>query len=128
MPASLPSRRVLVADDNQDAAETTADVLRLGGYEVMIAYDGKQAVEVARLFQPDAAILDINMPVMDGYEAASEIRRQHASVRRLVLIALTGRADPSDQERSRQAGFDRHLTKPAPPMDLCVLLDTYFDR
>jgi hypothetical protein len=73
MHAPLPSRRVLVADDNEDAAEATADVLRLGGYEVMIAYDGKQAVKVARVFQPDVAILDINMPVMDGYEVALEI-------------------------------------------------------
>jgi CheY-like chemotaxis protein len=126
MTASPSTRRVLVADDNEDAAETTADILRLGGYEVVIAYDGKQAVEVARVFEPDVAILDINMPVMDGYEAALEIRRQHASARRLFLVALTGRADPSDEERSRQAGFDRHLTKPAPPTDLCALLDSYF--
>jgi CheY-like chemotaxis protein len=122
----MPNRRVLVADDNEDAAETTADVLRLGGYEVTVVYDGKQAVELARVFQPDVAILDINMPVMDGYEAAAEIRREHTSPRRLLLVALTGRSDQSDVERSHQAGFDRHLNKPAPATDLAVLIESYF--
>ena len=65
------------------------------------------------------------MPVMDGYEAAIELRRQHGAGRRLVLFALTGRSDPSDVERSLQAGFDRHLTKPALGAALCELVDSY---
>lgn len=121
-------RRILIADDNEDAAETAADLLRLGGYDVLAVYGGRQAVDAARSFQPDVAILDINMPVMDGYEAAMELRRQQGTGRRLVLFALTGRTDPSDVERSRQAGFDRHLTKPAPGTDLCELVDSYVGR
>ena len=126
MENSSPSpRRVLVADDNEDAADTTAELLRLKGHEVMAVYNGLQAVEAARLFQPDVAVLDINMPVMDGYEAAVELRKQHGATRRLLLIALTGRTDPLDKERSRQAGFDRHLTKPAPGEDLCSLIASF---
>ncbi len=125
MENSISPRRVLVADDNADAADTTAELLRLDGHEVMAVYDGLQAVEAARLFQPEVAILDINMPVMDGYEAALELRRQHGAARRLLLVALTGRTDPLDKERSRQSGFDRHLTKPAPGEALCELIASY---
>ncbi len=125
MEKSSSPRRVLVADDNEDAADATAELLRLDGQQVVAVYNGSQAVEAARLFQPDVAILDINMPVMDGYETALELRKQHGAARRLLLIALTGRTDPLDKERSRQAGFDRHLDKPAPVDVLCELVASY---
>ena len=104
-----PPCRVLVADDNADAAEMMRLMLGLRGHDVRVAEDGIGAVEVARAFEPDIAFLDIGMPRMDGYEAARRIR---ALGRRIVLVALTGWGQDEDKLRSREAGFDHHLTKP----------------
>jgi PAS domain S-box-containing protein len=113
-PASVPPGvRVLVADDNRDAADTLCRILSMYGYEVRSAYDGDAALEVSESFRPHAAVLDIGMPVRDGYEVARELRaRRGAGLR---LIALTGWGAEADVKRAREAGFDHHLTKPADP-------------
>jgi signal transduction histidine kinase/CheY-like chemotaxis protein len=104
--------RVLVADDNRDAAETLATLLQVLGNDVKVAYDGVQAVEVARTFRPHVILLDIGMPLLDGYAAAREIRRD-PQIRVVKLVALTGWGQEQDHLRVRAAGFDEHIVKPA---------------
>ena len=111
--AAPPGMRVVVADDNRDAADTLCRVLALYGYEVRSAYDGGAALEVCDAFRPHAAVLDIGMPVRDGYEVARELRARRGAA--LRLIALTGWGSEEDVRRARAAGFDHHLTKPADP-------------
>jgi CheY-like chemotaxis protein len=120
-PAAPGRRRVLVADDNRDAIGTLAMFLERSGHTVRTAADGVEAVEVARSFHPDVAVLDIGMPRMDGYEVA---RRLRASGEDCVLIALTGWGQADDHRRSREAGFDYHLIKPVQPSTLVKLLAT----
>jgi PAS domain S-box-containing protein len=112
-------RRILVVDDNVDAAETLADLLRALGHEVAIAYDGPQALIALESFDADVAVLDIGLPVMDGYELAGRIRGA-APGRRPRLVALTGYGLPDDVTRGRAAGFDEHLIK---PVDIDALLE-----
>ena len=104
--------RVLVVDDNLDAAESLAMLLTFNGHEVRVANDGPSALASAIEFMPDAIALDIGLPGLDGYETARQIRR-HVPLRRTVLIALTGYGQELDHRRSREAGFDHHLVKPA---------------
>jgi len=104
-------RRVLVADDNEDSAETLSLLLQSMGHEVRSAHDGLRAVEEAEDFRPDVALLDIGMPGLDGYEVARRIRARPWGAG-VVLIALTGWGEDEDRRRSREAGFDRHLLKP----------------
>jgi PAS domain S-box-containing protein len=112
-PIASPGVRVLVADDNRDAADTLCRILALYGYEVRSVYDGAAALDVCESFQPHAAVLDIGMPGRTGYEVARELRaRRGAGLR---LIALTGWGTEGDVQRARDAGFDHHLTKPADP-------------
>jgi CheY-like chemotaxis protein/anti-sigma regulatory factor (Ser/Thr protein kinase) len=108
-----PSCRVLVAEDIPDAAEMMRLMIKFMGHEVRIAADGVEAVEMAREFEPQIALLDIGMPRMDGYEAARQIRAAMGG--RVVLVALTGFGQEDDQRRAYEAGFDRHVTKPAEP-------------
>ena len=109
--------RVVVADDNSDAAETLAMLLRAEGHEVALAANGVEAVEQVNLFAPDLVLLDLGMPVMSGVEAARAIRAgPHGPAVRLV--AVTGWGQPADRDRTRQAGFDLHLVKPVTPQDL----------
>jgi signal transduction histidine kinase/CheY-like chemotaxis protein len=111
-PAAVPPhRRILVADDNADSAESLALLLTLRGSEVRIAHDGWEAVEAAAAFRPDIVLLDIGMPRLNGYEAARRIREQGRG-ERVVLIALTGWGQDEDRQRSTDAGFDFHLVKP----------------
>jgi PAS domain S-box-containing protein len=112
-PASAP-RRVLVVDDNVDAAESIAKLLRLAGHEVECVYDGPQALQGATRSRPDVVVLDIGLPGMDGYEVARRLRTL-PQFRHTALIALTGYGQDSDRQSSRQAGFDHHLTKPVDP-------------
>ena len=105
--------RVLVADDNPDAAEMMRLMLSFKGHDVRVAVDGVQAVEIARTFMPHVAFLDIGMPRMDGYAAARAIR--HDLGRQTMLVALTGWGQDEDKRRSRASGFDHHLTKPPEP-------------
>ena len=106
------ARRVLVVDDNADAAESLAALLELSGHATRVANDGDEALRVAREFSPEIVFLDIGMPGKDGYEVAKELRAS-AQTRQAVLVALTGWGARDDRVRSRMAGFDHHLTKPA---------------
>ena len=113
--------KVLIADDNKDAADSMGMLLDANGYEVHVVYDGLEAVEVANRMEPDAILLDIGMPKLNGYDAARSIRRQTWAAR-TVLIALTGWGQPEDRQRSAEAGFDRHLVK---PVDLDALENAF---
>jgi signal transduction histidine kinase/ActR/RegA family two-component response regulator len=104
--------RVLVADDNRDAAESLAALLQVLGNDVKVAYDGMEAVAAARTFRPQVILLDIGMPLLDGYGAAREIRRD-PQIRVAKLVALTGWGQDEDRQRVRAAGFDEHIVKPA---------------
>ena len=111
-PASRPvGLRIVVADDNRDAADTLARMLRILGHEVVTAYDGAQAVELAEASRPDLVLLDIGMPKLNGYEAARRIRSEPWGTS-MVLIALTGWGQEEDRRRAAEAGFDDHLVKP----------------
>ena len=114
-------RKILVADDNQDAANTLALLLRLAGHEVRTAHGGQAALTLAREFHPEFALLDIGMPDLDGYEVARRLRLTDAG-KNLRLIALTGWGQDEDKRRAREAGFDHHLTKPVDPRRLDALL------
>jgi PAS domain S-box-containing protein len=105
-----PGRRVLVVDDNRDAAELLAEALRMEGYETQVAFDGPSALRLAAEFRPELAFLDIGLPVMDGYDLARRLRAMEQGP--LVLVAVTGYGQPSDRARSTEAGFDEHLVKP----------------
>jgi PAS domain S-box-containing protein len=120
-PVTTPSRRILIVDDNPDAADTLALLLRLGGQEVEVAYDGPTGLARAREFQPAVILLDIGMPGMDGYEVARRLRREPA-LGATVLVALTGWGQEEDRRRGREAGFDHHLVKPVEPRTLQNLL------
>ena len=100
---------MLVVDDNVDAAEMLAELLRASGYTTSIAHDGPVALELARSFRPDIALVDIGLPVMDGYEVARRLRDMLNGAR---LIAVTGYGQQGDRDRSLAAGFDAHLVKP----------------
>jgi len=106
--------RVLVADDNRDAAESLSLVLRFIGYEVFTAFNGTEALEIGARERPHAAIIDIGMPGMSGHEVARRMRLE-AWGRHAVLIALTGWGQDQDKQAARAAGFDEHLTKPVDP-------------
>ncbi|MGH7607049.1 MAG: response regulator, partial [Gemmatimonadales bacterium] len=114
--------RILVADDNQDSAESLAMLLRLSGHDVRTAHDGQEAVAIAQEFQPEVALLDLGMPTLTGYDAARRIREQPGGAK-VVLIALTGWGQEEFRRRSRDAGFDHHLTKPVAVDALERLLD-----
>ena len=116
-----PALRVLVVDDCQDTTGTLAMVLRSWGHEVHLAHDGPAALEATRAFRPQAVLLDIRLPGMNGWEVARRIRQQE-ELRPLLLVALTGYGREQDVARSREAGFDAHLTKPADPTQLQELL------
>jgi signal transduction histidine kinase/ActR/RegA family two-component response regulator len=120
LPANGARRRVLVVDDNIDAAETIANLLRLEGHRVETAFDGAAAVRVSEALQPDIAFIDLNMPVMDGYELARRLRTLPFG-RSIRLVALTGIGKSDDLERTRAAGFDLHITKPADPAQVSEL-------
>ncbi len=117
-----PSRRlrVLVADDNRDAADCLAEMLRLSGHDVRTAHDGLAALEAADTFTPEVALLDLGMPRLNGYEAAEQLRDRFSE--EIVLIAITGWGQDDDRRRSAEAGFDRHLVKPVDPEMLTALL------
>lgn len=112
-PAPLPARRVLVVDDNQGAAAALAKMLAMfWGHEVAIAHDGLAAIERAKEFQPEVALLDIGLPVLSGYGVAQRLR-QMSQFRSTLLVAITGYGQEADRRRSFEAGFDEHLVKPA---------------
>jgi signal transduction histidine kinase/CheY-like chemotaxis protein len=114
--------RVLVVDDNHDAADSLGALLELLGAEVRVAHSGPAALEAVVSFHPDAVLLDIGMPGMNGYEVANRIRTQGNGSRNTTLIALTGWGQDNDRRRSAEAGFDHHLVKPADMGALQTLL------
>jgi PAS domain S-box-containing protein len=116
-------RRILVVDDNVDAGESLAMLLRLVGQDVQLVHDGPSALEAAQAQRPDLVFLDIGMPVMDGYEAARRLRQQFGPDQ-MKLVALTGWGQDEDRRRSQAAGFDRHLVKPVDPAVLYKVLDS----
>jgi len=118
-----PCRRILVVDDNRDAAETLAMMLRLEGNEVSTAFDGESAIAATAQFNPEVVLMDLGMPKVDGYEAARAIRRDRSAAE-VVLIALTGWGGDVDRRLSEEAGFDRHLVKPVMPTELLELLSS----
>jgi PAS domain S-box-containing protein len=119
-PATI-GRRILVADDNQDAADSLAMILELGGHDVRVAHDGRAALSMAQTFRPDTVLLDIGMPHLNGYEVAQALRQEPWGSE-MCLIALTGWGQESDRQRAIDAGFDRHLTKPVDAVELEALL------
>ncbi len=121
-PAQKRTRRVLVADDSRDTANSSARVLRNAGHEVAVAYDGSEAVAMARSFNPEFVLLDISMPQMDGYQAAREIREAFPNGAP-VLIAITGWGERADRARAMAAGFDHHFAKPVDPQRVLQLIN-----
>ena len=117
----LPPRRVLVVDDNRDAAESLGALLELLGAEVRLAHAGPDALEVAHAYDPSVVLLDIGMPGMDGYEVARRLRAQQNG-KRVSIVALTGWGQDDDRRRTSEAGFDHHLVKPAEIAQLQSLL------
>lgn len=120
---STAKRRLLVVDDNRDAAETMSMLLQMWGHEVVFAYDGPSALEAAEQWQPEAVFLDIGLPGMDGYEVAERLR-ELPQAKDAVLIAITGYGQDDDRVRSRRAGIDHHLVKPVAPDALRNLIDS----
>ena len=120
---STRKRRLLVVDDNRDAAESMSMLLEMWGHEVAFVYDGPSALETAEQWQPEAVFLDIGLPGMDGYEVAERMRAlPHA--KSAVLIAITGYGQDDDRLRSQRAGIDHHLVKPVAPDALRSLIDS----
>lgn len=115
-------RRVLIVDDNEAAADLLSMVVGKLGNEVRVAYDGQQAIEAAVRFQPDVVLMDLGMPKLDGYGAARHIREQPWG-QEMLLVALSGWGQDGHKKRSKEAGFDHHLVKPADPVQLQRLLD-----
>ena len=111
LPQRLPPRRVLIVDDNHDAADTLGELLTSLGATVQVAHSGHAALDMLDTFEPEAILLDIGMPELDGYDVARAIRsnKRHAN---LLIIALTGWGQAEDERRSRAAGFDHHIVKP----------------
>lgn len=116
-----PRLKVLVVDDNADGAATLSMLLQFAGYHVRTASDGQAALSIAEAFQPDAILLDIGLPVIDGYEVARRIRA-NANLEGVLLIALTGYGQDADRERSQAVGFDHYFVKPTDPRILCDVL------
>lgn len=113
---------ILVVDDNQEAANTMALLLKLTGNEVHVRYDRQAGVEAAGQLRPSVIIMDISMPGMDGYQACRASREQPWG-KTMKLIALSGYGQADDRQRSNQAGFDVHLVKPVDPLALQQLID-----
>ncbi|HVA44838.1 MAG TPA: response regulator [Pirellulales bacterium] len=120
---SGPSLRLLVIDDNHDAADTMAMLLRVMGHQASVAYSGATGVERAIAESPDAVILDLGLPEIDGYEVARRIR-QHSHLAQVPLVAVTGYGQDSDRERSLEAGLAAHIVKPVDSRKLGEILAT----
>ncbi|MDB5798493.1 MAG: hypothetical protein JWP36_2395 [Paucimonas sp.] len=123
-PVARRSLRILIADDNRDAADLLHQFLEMAGHTVQTAYDGRAALELAERFRPDLALLDIGMPEISGYELA-RLLRQSPKLRSVHLVALTGWGAQEDRVRSHEAGFDQHLTKPVDARTLDDLISRF---
>ena len=117
------SRRVLLADDNEDFVNSLGQLLSSRGHDVRIAYDGAEALAAAREFTPEIAFVDIGMPKVHGYEVARRMRSEPATAR-CTLVAVTGWGQENDRARAREAGFDKHLVKPVDPAEIDAILES----
>lgn len=122
--SGTPATRVLIADDHPDAAESMAILLRINGYDVQNAFDGEEALRIAEQFRPHAILLDIGMPLKDGYEVAREIR-SHSWGRDMLLIAVTGWGQEEQRQLTAEAGFNHHFVKPVHPRQLKPVIDEF---
>jgi PAS domain S-box-containing protein len=122
-PETVAARRILVVDDNRDAASSLSMLLQTAGHETYTAFDGAAALEAAERHRPDAMLLDIGLPRLNGYEVCRRVREQPWG-RDMVMIALTGWGQEEDRRKSRDAGFDGHLVKPVDHAELSVLLQS----
>src|SRR5437763_6602245 len=122
---AIVAERILVVDDNRDAADSLARLIRSFGHEVRAVYGGKDALEETSAFQPDMALVDIGMPDLDGYETVTELRQRRGQVH-LIVVAVTGHNSDEDKRRAYESGFDLHVAKPMNVQtlkDLLKLLD-----
>jgi CheY-like chemotaxis protein len=113
--------RILIVDDNRDAADSLRMLLEASGQEARCAYDGSNALEVTQAFHPEVVLLDIGMPVMDGYQVVREMRNRNL-VPRPKIAALTGWGQDTDKNKAVAAGFDHHFTKPVSADELLAFL------
>jgi two-component system CheB/CheR fusion protein len=107
----VPARRILIVEDNWDAAESLAVLLRMQGHEVQVAHEGTATLDAARAFHPHIVLLDIGLPGMNGYEVARRLRQEFRP-EDMLLVAVTGYGQEEDRRHSREAGFNAHLVKP----------------
>lgn len=126
-PLPFAPLRVLCVDDNRDAADSLGTLLRLVGFQAVVCHDAPTALSVAGNFRPEACVLDINMPVMDGCELAGSLRGADGGAA-LYLVAVTARGDAAASEAAAAAGFDLHLVKPVPPQKLIDVLFAFERR
>jgi len=124
VPGVRQPKRVLLVDDNKDAAHAMTSLLGLWGHDVRVAYDGPEALEVAASFHPEVVFLDIGLPHMDGYEVARRLRAEPNNGNEVLLVALTGYGQEDDIRRALDAGFDHHFTK---PVDLACVAELLGD-
>lgn len=117
-PTEREARRILVVDDNADAADSLGMLLEVRGDEVRIAYDGLEALDAEADFRPEVVLLDIGMPRLSGYDVAKRIREARGNA--VLIVAITGWGQEDDRQRARDAGFNHHFTK---PVDFVMLLD-----
>ena len=122
-PQSLPPLRVLIVDDNRDAAVLLGKLLSMLGNNTRVVHSGFEALEAAHEFKPEAILLDIGLPDMDGYETAKMIRETPEG-KNVTIVAVTGWGQQEDRERARLAGFDHHVVKPADSKQLMEILST----
>ena len=127
LPSGYRGCRVLVVDDNVDSAQSMGMLLELEGFTVDLAYDGDQALSRAALFQPNAVLLDIGLPGLNGYQVAQQLRERSTSAggMPILLVAVSGYGRDTDRQTSRLAGFNVHLTKPADPVEVLRVLDRH---
>jgi CheY-like chemotaxis protein len=126
LPEPSSDCRILIVDDNRDAAESIATFFRLQGKTVCTVFDGQRAVDEASEFEPDVVLLDIGLPLLDGYEVARRLRQLPAT-RSSLLLALTGYGQTRDRARAEAAGFDRHFVKPADPAALLSAVSVWLN-
>lgn len=115
-PTAQQALRVLIVDDNRDAADTLCMFMRTKGHEVRVAYDGVEGVGAALAFKPQVVLLDIGLPKLFGYEVARELREKFGQA--VLIVAITGYGQEEDRRRSKEAGFDYHFTKPVDLFEL----------
>jgi CheY-like chemotaxis protein len=120
--SSVEKRRILVVDDNVDAADAMTALLELEAHEVRTVYSGEEAVDIVRLYRPEVILLDLGLPGMSGLEVARHIRAT-PSTKDVTLVAVTGWGQPQDRARTADAGFDFHFTKPVDVLQLSTAIE-----